>query len=344
MYYPKDFEVNSKQSRKKQSKSSERALGRIQSFANSKKPLDNAVKNSQIGLTVKTQKSSLFQHDQAPSSAEVATRTGERGSTANPDNSNNHRSNAEQRREKKSATQKSATIDDGNEHNILDPYSNQSAEYFREEDASREAYFGAAGSEVVQLHSGTSSSFQGKNRDTSQLSKIGLQNLKRNTASTAHRVPNSGADSNLNLTSPTYKACNSKSAKNTTKSTRKREHSNVSSYKGPVNQVTKSQRKKISNLGMVYDQKTMMVPAINGSMVRTSTNELRAMNGQTSQHQQSKVYYKKNLPNTQSKKVNDDQLGLRKRVVSQSPSMSLGQKSPKINQLVASNLPAAECV
>ena len=91
-------------------------------------------------------------------------------------------------------------------------------------------------------------------------------------------MPYRGADSNLNLASPTHKALNAKSAKNTTKTQRKREGSKIN-FKGQGGLQTKTQRKKINELGTVYDSKAMMVPAINGSMVRTSTQELRAMNG-----------------------------------------------------------------
>ena len=124
------------------------------------------------------------------------------------------------------------TIDNEREdesNNMLDPYSNQSAEFFLEEQASREAYFGEGHNDLVQAHAGTAGSFQWHARggDGTQLTK--LKDIKRNTASMPYRGNNSGADSNLNLSSPAYKALNAKSAKNTTKTQRKREGSKISS-------------------------------------------------------------------------------------------------------------------
>ena len=85
----------------------------------------------------------------------------------------------------------------------------------------------------------------------------------------AIRGTSSVMDSNLNISSPINKAMNTKSAKVTTKTTRKRDTSkNITKLPGPT---TKTQRKRINDLGQVYDTKTMMVPAVNGSMVRTST-------------------------------------------------------------------------
>ena len=79
----------------------------------------------------------------------------------------------------------------------------------------------------MQPHSGTSGSFQWHARggDAPQLTK--LKDMKRNTASMPYR----GADSNLNLASPAHKALNAKSAKNTTKTQRKREGSKIT-FKG----------------------------------------------------------------------------------------------------------------
>ena len=53
--------------------------------------------------------------------------------------------------------------DDGEDvDNILDPYSNNSAEYFLEEVASREAYFGEGNNDLmVAAYAGTTGSFQG---------------------------------------------------------------------------------------------------------------------------------------------------------------------------------------
>ena len=55
----------------------------------------------------------------------------------------------------------SGDIDGENDNNnMLDPYSNQSVEYYLEEEqASREAYFGDGQNQPVQPHSGTSGSF-----------------------------------------------------------------------------------------------------------------------------------------------------------------------------------------
>ena len=66
----------------------------------------------------------------------------------------------------------------------------------------------------------------------------------------------------MNVSSPN--GCyNSKSAKNTAKLSRKRDTQRGTKM-APTGPPNKACRKKINTLGQVYDQKSVMVPAING--------------------------------------------------------------------------------
>jgi len=53
----------------------------------------------------------------------------------------------------------------------------------------------------------------------------------------------------------------------------------VKQAKGNATTINKTVRKKINDLGSVYDTKSMTVPGMNGSIVRTTAHDLKQMRG-----------------------------------------------------------------
>ena len=97
----------------------------------------------------------------------------------------------------------------------------------------------------------------------------------------------------------------------------------------------KGMKKRIDELGSVYEQRSVMVPAAQGgTVVRTSTQDLRSMNGfsgTTSNPASSKASREQ-----QARRV--DELA-RKRMLSQSPKLAYECASQKVSGLVAGKAP-----